>query len=99
MRTLPINHLSRPVNRIELINRSLRCFVLGLVGLVPLLGIPTSAMALVQYWQVTRRSDGSWNPAERYLNWGLFLGLAGLLLTLIAGAVIGLAIVQSVAGN
>ena len=86
------------MNRIELIARSLRCFVFSLVGLVPLLGIPASAVALVQYWQVMRRRDAGWNPAERYLNWGLFLGLFGLLLSFLVSAIIGIAIVSSLVG-
>ena len=79
-----------------MIRHSIRCFVLGLRGLVPLLGIPASAMALVQYAHVVRRKGTSWNPAERYLAWGLFLGLLGLLLSFIISAIIGLAIVESV---
>jgi hypothetical protein len=87
------------VTRIELITHSLRCFVLGLLGLVPLLGIPASAMALVQYAHVLRRKGPDWNPAERYLTWGLFFGLLGLLLSFIISAIIGLAIVESVTSH
>lgn len=86
------------MNRIELIACSLRCFVFSLVGLVPLLGIPASVVALVQYGQVMRRGKGVWNPAERYLNWGLFLGLFGLVLSFLVSAIVGIAIVASLVG-
>ena len=83
------------MNRIELITKSLRCFVLGLLGLIPILGIPASAVSLVQYWQVTRRQGMNWNPASAYLNWGLCFAIAGLLTSFVIAAAIGLAIVNA----
>ncbi len=87
------------MSRVDLIRQSLRCFVLGLLGLVPVIGIPASSMAVVQYIHVMRHRSAEWNPAERYLNWGFFFGLFGLVLTFIACALIGLAIVQSVTSH
>lgn len=83
------------MNRIEIINRSLRCFVFGLLGLVPVLGIPASAVSFVQYWQVARRLDGNWNPAETYLAWGLALAIAGLGFSVVSCVAVGLAIVNA----
>jgi len=84
------------MNRIEMINRSLRCFVFGLLGLVPLLGIPASAVSFVQYWQVAQQADGDWNPAESYLAWGLVLAIMGLGLSFVFCAVMVLAIINGV---
>jgi hypothetical protein len=62
-----------PLNRIELINSSLRCFTLGVFSLLPIIGLPIAAMVLARIWSIRRRSKGIWNPAERYLHWsGIF---------------------------
>jgi hypothetical protein len=38
-----------PMDRIEMIERSLRCFVYGLIGLLPFLGVPFDIMAVANY--------------------------------------------------
>ena len=66
--------------KIEMIERSLRCFALGLLGLLPVIGIPMAVAALGQYWRVKRASRGIWNPAGRYLFWGGICARLGLIL-------------------
>ncbi len=80
----------QPLTKIELIQGSIRCFVLGLIGLVPLFGIPAAIWAVCQYHRVKRRQGDQWNPAQRYLIWGqvcAFLGVT-LLLLLVAFVVV-----------
>ena len=54
-------------DEIELIARSLRCFVRGLVGLLPLVGLPFAAAALAGYFRLRRHRGFDWNPAQDYL--------------------------------
>jgi len=71
------------MDKIQAINRSLRCFVFGLLALIPVLGLPMSAIAWMHGYVVNRRCRGQWNPAQRYLLWGRALGLLGGLISLV----------------
>jgi hypothetical protein len=72
-----------PLTKIEMIERSIRCFDLGLLGLLPVIGIPMAVMSLVQYRRVKLGRGAMWNPAQRYLFWGGQCALVGLLPILI----------------
>jgi len=75
--------MSAPERRIQLIEKSLRCFVCGWLSLVPLLGL-VAMLATFRLGRATRLVDGDeWNPAERYRAIGLGLASLGLLLFLI----------------
>ena len=84
-----------PATRAQLIERSLRCFRSGLLGLIPLLGVPFAARACVEYLRLRRPREGLWNPASGYLRWSLALSGAGLLLTLLLGLWMVIAMTQS----
>ena len=58
------------MDRIEAIRRSLRCFTLGLLGLIPLIGIPVAFLARREFHAVRREFGRQWNPARKYLLWG-----------------------------
>jgi hypothetical protein len=72
-----------PLTKIEMIERSMKCFDLGLFGLLPVIGIPMAVMSLVHYRRVKLGRGAMWNPAERYLFWGSQCALVGLLPILI----------------
>ena len=76
------------MDRIELIKKSIRCFVLGLLSLLPILGLPMSVRALVIGHSVTRRQGWEWNPAQRYLLWGRALAWLGGFISLVLFALI-----------
>jgi hypothetical protein len=81
------------MDRVELIKKSLRCFVLGLLALLPILGLPMAVLALATIHSVTRRQGQEWNPAQQYLLWGRALAWWGgfvslVLFTLILSAII-----------
>ena len=81
------------MDKIELIQRSLRAFFFGVPGIVPLLGTPFAIIAAVNNSQIKRRGGVQWNPAQRYLFWGMICARIGitqtLLLTIfIAGALL-----------
>lgn len=88
--------MSDPRLRIEVTRASLRSFVFGLLGLIPLLGLPFGILATLQYWRLNRDLRQEWNPAAAYLVWGLCLALLGLFLTgvllLVVGLIVGRAI-------
>ena len=77
--------VAAPLVRIEMIQRSLRCFFLGLFGLligllVPVIGIPLTLIALRQSRRVRQIGNGHWNPADRYFYWGVVFIRLGLVL-------------------
>jgi len=79
------------MDKIELIQRSLRAFGFGLPGIVPFLGTPFAIIALVQNSRIKRRGRGLWNPAQRYLWWGAVCARIGVTLTLIFTLLIAVA--------
>jgi hypothetical protein len=74
--------------RIAVIRRSLECFVCGLFGFIPFLGVMPGLYALVCGVVVWSRYPREWNPAAAYLTCGIVLSLAGLL-----GTVLGLGVI------
>jgi len=85
--------MSDPLVRLELMKRSLRCFVCGWLGLIPALGLPLSIYAVVLFARA--KAEGVSTPADRYLNWGLALGLLGLAGFLVLSLGIGLLAIRA----
>ncbi len=65
------------MDKIRLIKRSICCFVLGLLGLIPVLGLPLALSAWICGAVTAHRTKGQFNPAKRYLDLGRWLGLLG----------------------
>lgn len=82
-----------PLTKVEMIERSLSCFHLGLLGLLPVIGLPMAFVSLIHYHRVKSSQTGDWNPAHRYLRWGGICARLGIWVFL----VIPLAIVTCVA--
>jgi len=80
-----------PLTKIEMIERSMRCFTLGLLGLIPVIGIPMAVMSLSQARRVKLGRGAMWNPAQRYLVWGRFCARMGLWPILIIATLFSLA--------
>ncbi len=72
-----------PMSKIEMMERSLRCFAYGLISLLPVIGIPMAVLSLVQYRRVKRGQGDMWNPAHRCLFWGGVCARMGLTLFLL----------------
>ncbi len=66
-----------PMDLIQAVNRSIRCFVFGLLSFIPVLGLPMAVNAWIHGHTVLRRRGKEWNPALRYLLWGRALALVG----------------------
>lgn len=82
------------MDRINVINKSIAAFLCGLIGLMPLIGLPFGVAALALFL-VARQKSTDWNPAERYLDWGVRFALIGFGLTLFAFAILFLTAISS----
>ena len=72
------------MDKVRVIERSLRCFVMGCFSLIPLLGVIPAIVTLVTSHKVRQEARGHWNPAGRHLVFGELLAWIGLGLTLSA---------------
>jgi len=71
------------MDKIALIKISVRCFICGILGFLPLIGIPFAAIAIGNFRRVFFGKSTLWNPAARYLRVGMICGMAGILLNVI----------------
>ena len=69
------------MDKVRVIERSLRCCTAGWLALIPLVGLVPAIVAIRLRYQVRAEVGGEWNPAEAYLKWGWVLGWLGLLLS------------------
>ena len=69
--------------QIAVIETSLRCFVFGLIGVIPVLGFPLAVLTVVHFWKARLAAASEWNPAHAYLNCGLVFAAVGCGLTII----------------
>jgi hypothetical protein len=83
------------VDRILLIRKSLNAFMCSLFGLLPIIGLVPAVCALGYWVRVRSGCRNEWNPASFYLELSVLLGVVGILVSLLAAAIIGLAIASS----
>ena len=83
-----------PADKIRIIEQSLACFVLGLLSLIPLLGLPFAILAIVRHLNAWSQGEQEWNPAKPYLLWGFGLAWLGGLISLGALAILVLALTK-----
>jgi hypothetical protein len=77
-----------PGERIEVIEKSLRIFTCGLLGLIPVIGLIPAVYAAFAGARLYSRHRRDWNPAEAYLKWGMTVALASLGLWFLIGAAV-----------
>jgi hypothetical protein len=63
--------------KIRMLENSLHCFVCGLLGLLPVIGLPFAFAALVLSGQVRAGQQKYWNAARPYWIWGVVSAMAG----------------------
>ena len=83
------------MDKIRVIKLSLRCLRYGLLGLIPVIGIPFIITAFICYGRARREAGGEWNPARRQLYWGVGLAITDLLLLSAAIVLISVAVFQA----
>jgi hypothetical protein len=69
-----------PAQKLRMMKRSVRCLALGLLGLVPLVGVPFALAALWTSYGVRRQERLFWNPAKPHRVVGLISASVGALL-------------------
>jgi hypothetical protein len=96
-----INYQLPAVPRIIVIQLSLRAFVCGIIGLLPVIGLVPALHALACWVRVRRRYRDEWNPAASYLRCGSILAVAGLGVTAVGipAAILWLAIYRLQSGQ
>ncbi len=63
--------------KIRMLKNSLRCFTCGLLGLLPVIGLPFAFAALVLSGQVRAGQKKHWNAARPYWICGVVSAMAG----------------------
>jgi len=81
-----------------MLRKSLHCFIFGLVGLLPLLGLPFAIASLVLAGQVRQAEKRHWNAARAYCIWGGVAAALGTIFWFIVGVLIAASIVSN-SGN
>jgi hypothetical protein len=79
-----IDYQLSKVPRIIVIQLSLRAFVCGLVGVLPVIGLVPGLYALSCWARIRRCYRDEWNPASNYLRWGSILAVLGLGITAVS---------------
>lgn len=69
-----------PMVTVRLAERSLRGFVIGLLGWVPLFGLPLAGIGIWIGLRIQAESRGRWNPGRQYAFGGLILSLGSVLI-------------------
>jgi hypothetical protein len=63
--------------KIQMLKNSLRCFVCGLLGLLPVVGLPFAVAALWISGRVRVKEKQMWNAARPYRVWGMVCAAGG----------------------
>ena len=66
--------------KIQMLKNSLRCFVYGLLGLLPVIGLPFALAALWISGRVRGKEKQMWNAARPYRIWGVVCAAFGTVL-------------------
>ena len=65
------------IAKIEMLNSSMQCLVFGLLGLLPVIGLPFALAALWTAGRVRMKEKQLWNAARPYRVWGAVCAAAG----------------------
>jgi hypothetical protein len=86
-----------PDAKILMLKNSLRCHVCGLLGLLPVIGLPFAIAALMIFSGKVRAGQKKyWNAARPYWFWGIVCAASG---TIFWGFILTLIIYRAVTGN
>jgi hypothetical protein len=86
------------MDRVRVIERSLRCYTMGWLSLVPLLGIIAAIRGIILYQRVRMEAGREWNPAGRYLMCGFVLAWVGSLLSILTAGLLFVLLIKLVEG-
>lgn len=83
------------MNKVRVIEWSIRCQNLGSFGMVPVLGVIPAIFAIVYYHAISSEAVGRWNPAESSARRGFVLAWLGLGLTALLVGIAGITVVPA----
>jgi hypothetical protein len=63
--------------KIQMIKSSIKCFAFGLLGLLPIIGLPFALAALWISGRVRVKEKQFWNAARHYRIWGVVCAAIG----------------------
>jgi TRAP-type mannitol/chloroaromatic compound transport system permease small subunit len=66
--------------KIKMLKSSMRCLVFGLLGLIPVIGLPFALAALWISGRVRASEKQLWNAARPYRIWGVVCAATGTIL-------------------
>jgi hypothetical protein len=66
--------------KIQMLQSSMKCFVLGLLSLPPVIGLPFAFAALWISGRVRMKEKQFWNAARPYRIWGVVCAATGTIL-------------------
>jgi hypothetical protein len=66
--------------KIKMLNSSMQCFVFGMLGLIPVIGLPFALAALWISGRVRVKEKQLWNAARPYRIWGVVCAAFGTVL-------------------
>ena len=69
----------RVTDKIQMLKGSLRCCVYGLLGLLPVFGLPFALAALFLSGRIRVKEKMYWNAARPYRLWGVVCAAVGLI--------------------
>ena len=69
-----------PAAKIKMMKASIRCLVFGVLGLIPVIGLPFALAALWISGRVRVREKLYWNAARPYRIWGVVCAALGAVL-------------------
>jgi hypothetical protein len=69
-----------PAAKIKMMKASIRCLVFGLLGLLPVIGLPFGLAALWISGRVRLKEKQFWNAARPYRIWGVVCATVGTVL-------------------
>jgi hypothetical protein len=64
--------------KIAMLKGSSRCFVYGMLSLLPVIGLPFAIGALVSSGRARVREKQYWNAAKPYRIWGVICAITGI---------------------
>lgn len=74
--------------KIVMLRDSVRCLSFGLLGLLPLVGLPFAVLALWTGGRVRRQEKRYWNAAKPYRIWGVICAGAGTAISIVVAGLI-----------
>ena len=78
----------KPAAKIRMLKSSLRCFVYGLLGLLPVIGLPFAIAALWISGRVRASEKKIWNAARPYRIWGVACAALGAVIWSVVDALL-----------